>query len=194
MTHLSRRSLTKSAAWSIPTMALAAAAPAVAASCTPTTVNNSAAVTWTGEQTSVTGDDPEYYTVTYTFTNSGPDVLPANAEVDLTLDFDMFTGEETDLKVTGTSSNVSTVVTSATPADNGDGTSHYQYKVAITTTAAVAVNGVYTVTVQATIGALKDPPHVDEKVTAVSPLSETVGCITTITVVTTSGSANDYVG
>lgn len=84
MAHVtSRRTLTRGAAWSVPALALTQSAPAMAASCDPSTnvVSTSSALTFSNTGSLV--DNPSNVTVTYV--NTGPDPLLAGTVLTIQL-------------------------------------------------------------------------------------------------------------
>lgn len=195
-TEIRRRSLAKGAAWGIPAVVVASAAPAFAASCTPKTVTTSSAVKWSSTQigcTSPNGGDPELHTVQYTLTNEGPDAVPAGVELDVKVTISVLQGEDAQVSIQQTSGSISGTVTNQT-TDNGDGTVTLVATVKIVTTAALAVNESASVTVLATYGVVSTDgaTEAQETVTADSPqtITDAATCLTTIATVTVSGSSD----
>lgn len=192
--QVTRRSIAKGAAWTLPAVAVASAAPAMAASCTPTTVTSTSAFSWVSTQTAFTSDngDPEYHTVLYTFTNSGPDALPAGFAFTITLTMGVLEGEEATAEVADTSSNASAVVQNSSTNDDDAGTTTNVATVTVTPTAVIPVNGTFTVSVKATYGAQSGDKAVDESVTVKSPQSTTneATCVTTVASLSVSGASD----
>lgn len=81
---VSRRSIARGAAWAVPSVALAAAAPAVAASCSSEGVSETATMQ---DSASVTqGPGAAQWTITITLTNAGATAVPAGTALSYTLD------------------------------------------------------------------------------------------------------------
>lgn len=193
--EISRRNIAKGAAWALPALAVAEAAPAMAASCTPKSVATTSAAKWSSSQIGCTSDngDPEYHTVQYTLTNEGPDALPVGLELDIEVTITVLTGEEAQVEVQQSSSAVNATVSNVS-TDNGDGTTTLVATVKVLTASAIAVNDSATVTILATYGVATAEGDVaaEEKVTAESPqvITDSTSCTTTTATVTVSGASN----
>lgn len=186
-----RRSLVKGGAWAVPAIAVAQAAPAVAASCVPRSESKATTVNWTSTQTSFTGSDVETHVVAYRFDNAGPDALPAGAEVRVRLTYDTLDDPAIDkTTVSITSGQVSGRVVAAEPVDNGDGTYHMEFDVIVTVDQPISANESFTFDVTATYGALMAPPA--ESTATNSPFTYTTvdGCVTTTTVISIEGASD----
>lgn len=186
-----RRSLVKGSVWAIPAVAVAQAAPAIAASCVPRSESKATAVHWTSTQTSFTGSDVETHVVAYTFDNAGPDALPAGAEARVHLSYDTLDDPDTDqTSVAITSGAVSGRVIVADPVDNGDGTFHREFDVVVTVDQPIGAKDSFTFDVTAMYGAITAPPT--ESIATNSPYTYTTvdGCVTTTTVISIDGASD----
>lgn len=115
--------------WSVPVLAVAASAPAVAASCTPRTVSKSVVLQWVSTHLDFSGADgtngPEGSDIRqlrYTFTNKGPDDIPAQVKATLSYTATLDTSDWTiSCEVVATSTNATTSMTSSSPDADADG-------------------------------------------------------------------------
>lgn len=194
---ISRRSVAKGALWSVPAVTVATAAPAMAASCTPTATAASASATWLSHQTgytSINGGDPELHSVQYTFTNNGPDPIPAGISMKAKITIVVLQGEDSEVKVQQTSGNVSANATNDLTNDDDAGTTTDVATVTMKTTATIPVNGTFVVDVLATYGAVNTAGDVaaTEEVTVETPqvVTDESTCVTTTATVDITGGSD----
>lgn len=192
--EVSRRSVARATLWSVPAVVVASAAPAVAASCVPSTVMATTVVQFASTKTlfDTTPDGKtQLHTVQYTFTNNGPDEISANVELVIKVTVVTDIGQVNSLSLDSTSDNVSATVANSSSDDAATNKTTNVGTVTVTTAQPIAKDGTFVVTVLAKIGYERESA-VQEEVTIASPQSVTDAetCTTTTLEASTDGVAD----